>query len=237
MTGKTGKQPCCAAERHILRQDWPILLLWAASFLGGLLVYPRLHGPIAIHWNAAGEANGFTSPLGAVLELPLITLGVYAMLVLVPRLDPFRANYERFGSTMRVLRWEMVISMVGMHWLGLAPALGVAADPDRLRRFLIAALFVVIGNVLGLVRRNFFVGIRTPWALADERVWQRTHRFGGRLFVGCGLVGMASVLLPKAVGTVIFVTALSVALVVSVAYSYVEFRRVRGDAGAPPPQP
>jgi uncharacterized membrane protein len=45
-----------------------------------------------------------------------------------------------------------------------------------------------IGNVLGKLRSNFFVGIRTPWTLSSEHVWDQTHRWAGRLFVGAAAV-------------------------------------------------
>jgi uncharacterized membrane protein len=48
--------------------------------------------------------------------------------------------------------------------------------------------FALIGNVLGKVRRNFWIGVRTPWTLASERVWIATHRLAARLMVGAGLL-------------------------------------------------
>ncbi|HMC92889.1 MAG TPA: SdpI family protein, partial [Allosphingosinicella sp.] len=40
----------------------------------------------------------------------------------------------------------------------------------------IGAMFVLIGNQLGKSRSMYLVGIRTPWTLASEEVWIRTHR-------------------------------------------------------------
>ena len=54
--------------------------------------------------------------------------------------------------------------------------------------------FALMGNSLGKVRRNFWMGVRTPWTLASETVWNRTHRVTAWLWVALGLVGFVIVL-------------------------------------------
>ncbi len=48
-----------------------------------------------------------------------------------------------------------------------------------------------MGNFFGKIRRNFFLGIRVPWTLASERVWNETHRLAAWVTCGCGLLGSA----------------------------------------------
>ena len=90
-------------------------------------------------------------------------------------------------------------------------------------------LFIVIGNLLGKVTRNFFVGIRTPWTLASEEVWYRTHRLAGKLFVAAGLFMVVASLAGLRLWP-LFVS-LGVAALVPVVYSYVIYRRIEGLPG------
>jgi uncharacterized membrane protein len=90
-----------------------------------------------------------------------------------------------------------------------------------------------LGNYLPRIRSNWWLGIRTPWTLESERVWRETHRVGGRMFVGAGLLAAIAGFLPDPFCPAIPIAALAVATLVSVAYSYVAFRRetAQGRAG------
>ena len=50
-------------------------------------------------------------------------------------------------------------------------------------------IYAALGNVLGKVKRNFYVGIKTPWTLASDTVWNKTHRLAAWLMVASGLGG------------------------------------------------
>lgn len=90
-----------------------------------------------------------------------------------------------------------------------------------------ALLFVVVGNVLGQIRPNFFVGIRVPWTLADEEVWRRTHRLAARVWVLGGLACLALAPVQAPWSPHAFVACLSVMGLAPVVYSYAIFRRLR----------
>lgn len=212
--------------RRAVRGDLPVLVLFLASLVAGLALYPRIQGPVPMHWNFQGQVDQMGSPLWAVLFFPLMAAGVYVLLLYLPVLDPRRANYSRFAPTMRLFRWTLVVSMTAIQWVSLAPGLGLPVDPSRWVRVLVGALFAVLGNSLGQLRSSYFVGIRTPWTLADDRVWQRTHRIGGRLLVVAGLVGVASGLLGNVSGSIVFGLALSVAVLYTIVFSYLEYRRL-----------
>jgi uncharacterized membrane protein len=88
--------------------------------------------------------------------------------------------------------------------------------------FAVGLLLIVLGNYMGKLRKNFFVGIRTPWTLASDDVWERTHRMGGRVFVLAGLASVVAALAGAAPGTMLYV--LAAAAIVTVAYSYLIYR-------------
>ncbi|HEU5228101.1 MAG TPA: SdpI family protein, partial [Ktedonobacteraceae bacterium] len=85
-------------------------------------------------------------------------------------------------------------------------------------------LFIFLGNYTGKMRRNFWMGIRTPWTLASAVVWERTHRLGGWLFVAVGLLGIPLSFVPalRLWGIVIPIIAVSIFLYI---YSYVCYQR------------
>jgi uncharacterized membrane protein len=143
---------------------------------------------IPVHFSPHGDPDGFM-PKGVGLALmPAIGVLVTAILAYAPRLTPDRSGLEQSTGVYGVL----LIGVAAMFLVAEAAVAMRAMDPDfdviRWLFLAIGILFVLVGNVLGKLRHNFLLGIRTPWTLKDKRVWDRTHRFTGRLMVMAGLV-------------------------------------------------
>ena len=149
---------------------------------------------VAIHFNADGVADGWASPGVGLFLLPGVALATLPLLIALPRLDPRGANLLRSAPAYGAIAVASLALLACVHALILAKALAVEVDMARSMVFLLGALWLVIGNYLGKLRWNYTVGIRTPWTLASERVWDRTHRFGGHLFFACGLALVAAAL-------------------------------------------
>jgi uncharacterized membrane protein len=90
----------------------------------------------------------------------------------------------------------------------------------------VCLLIALMGNVMGKVRRNFFVGIRTPWTIADERVWNATHRMAAKTFFAGGLLGLLAMILRAPFW--LAMTAIVVAALVPVLYSLVFYKQLQG---------
>ena len=147
-------------------------------------------------------------------------------MLLLPFADPRRENYRLFAGAYQAVRLGLLIFLAALHALILAVGLGGPADlVPHMVPLLTGALFVAIGNYLPQVRPNYFFGVRTPWTLADEEVWRRTHRFSGPVFVLAGLAVMAASLLPSPAGFTVTIVALGAAVLSTVVYSYLLFRR------------
>lgn len=207
------------------------LTLVIANFVVSAVFYGTMPDPVPTHWDVHGVADGFTpKPWGAFLQ-PLIAAFVLALLVALPRLSPKGFSMEPFARSYSVV----VNAVVGLLFaLNLAVSLsfaGVAVDVGLVVPIGVGLLFVVIGNYMGKFTRNFFAGIRTPWTLASEEVWLRTHRLGGKMFVLLGLVLMSSALLPAGARLPALVGATALAVLVPVVYSYVLYRRLEGTGG------
>jgi uncharacterized membrane protein len=170
-----------------------LVLIAAAAAVGGW-AYRQLPATaeVAVHFNARGEPNGFAPPWPALAIMPIVGLVVVLLLAFAPRWTRGGEALLRSGGAYGIL----VIGVAAMFLVAQAAIAMRALDPafDVLRWLFLAVgiLIVVIGAVLGRIPPNRLVGVRTRWALADERVWNRTHRFTGRLMTLAG-VALAAV--------------------------------------------
>jgi uncharacterized membrane protein len=177
---------------------------------------------VPIHWGIDGHVDGYAPKEIGLLLLPLLTLGIAALLAVIPRFEPRRANLERSGKAYAAI-WITVVTLLGaVHILSVAVALGAVLDVSRLILIGAGVMFVVIGNYLPTVRPNYLMGIRTPWTLASDLSWVRTHRVGGRLFVieGLALIALGLIGAGAEVLAVAIIGSVVVELIVVVVYSY-----------------
>lgn len=201
----------------------PVLV--GAMALFSLAVYAQLPERIPVHWSLSGEVDGWTGKWPGAFMAPGLALGIWLLLQVLPKLDPRRRNYERFQETYWVLV-NVIIGFIGLvHVLSLGTALGWPIGVPRVILVLVGMLFVALGNYLPRLRPNWWMGIRTPWTLENDRVWRDTHRLGGKTFVAAGLVMMISAFLPPALALAALVGAMVLGAGVPLVYSYVLWRR------------
>ncbi|MGG1558232.1 SdpI family protein [Geobacillus thermoleovorans] len=186
-----------------------IVLTVLAYFLS-LAALPYLPDQVAIHWNASGEADGFSNKwLGAFLPPLLMTFLIILMGVL-PKLDPKKANYSRFQKSYRIVNAALACFFLLLHIVTLAYNLGVPVDIGRLVPVGVGALLIVLGNYMPKIKHNYFIGIRTPWTLASETVWHKTHRLGGKVFIAMGILSMLTAFWRGEMRAVLFVVIIVV---------------------------
>lgn len=159
--------------------------------------------------------------------LPLLTLGVYLVMLLVPRIDPGRANYAQFRGAYSVFRLSTVAVLALVYGFILLWIQGMEIDVTVVVPTLVGGLFVVVGNLLGKIRPSWFVGIKTPWTLTSKLSWIKKHRLGGWLFVQMGLIfiemgltGLASL----AWAQMAFLAIVAICLLWLLIYSYLVWR-------------
>ncbi|WP_211321996.1 SdpI family protein [Brockia lithotrophica] len=208
-------------------------LVLVGMLVAAFSLYPQLPERVPVHWNLEGEVDRYGSRLEAAFEIPLLTLGLYLLMLVTPLIDPNRRNYGRFLGAYRVIRWSFVFFMVVVYGIVMTSALGHAVDVGRWVEVVLSLIFVVTGNVMGQIKPNYFVGIRTPWTLADEEVWRRTHRLAARVWVFGGLICLLLSFVPGRAAAIAFVVGIvSMGLIPIVAsYVYFSFREADGDEG------
>jgi uncharacterized membrane protein len=206
-------------------RKWISLLIVVAAFTVSAIVYPRLPATIPTHWDLSGQPNGWSSRLWGAWLIPVFLLGMWALVQVIPKIDPRGSNYAKFGGAFEAIIDTIMLFVLALHIVALRSALGHPVQMQRVLPIGVGVLLIVIGNLLPRARPNWFVGIRTPWTLSSDRVWEKTHRFGGRVFVAGGLlIAIASVLWVSEAHIVLVVVMTLVASSV-VVYSYLERKR------------
>ncbi len=217
----------------MLKNRWIGLGLIGAMLIFSAVIYGQLPARVPTHWNINGVADGFgTRELGALL-VPGISLPLWALFLLMPKLDPLtitspeRFSYAPFLDTLRRYLNFILLFMAGLHVTMLGIALGWPIQIGQVLMVGIGLLFAAMGNEFGRLKRNSFAGIRVPWTLANEDVWRISHRVGGRAFV---IIGLASIvgglILPQQIGFVVLMILLFGWVIFVMVYSYAVSRRI-----------
>ena len=199
---------------------WMPAVIVAVAFAITALAYPSLPEVIPVHWNLAGEVDRTAPKFPGALFMPFVLLLAAITLEAAPKISPRGFEVDGESRGFRAIKVVSLASLLAVHAVTLAASVGL---PVRMEAFIpvgIGLLFVLIGNYLGTVRRNFFVGIRTPWTLASDDVWFRTHRLGARMFVAGGIALMFTAFMQPRAIMVSLIAVLAVIVVVPVVSSY-----------------
>lgn len=203
------------------------LAMVALSFLTAAYFYPSMPDRMASHWNLEGQADGYSGREFAVFFMPFLSLALFAMLVMLPKLDPLKKNYAAFQDEYDMFIVLLVGFFYYLYLLSMAYNSGYAFDFSQALSPALGVLFYYMGVILDKAKQNWFVGIKTPWTLSSEKVWDRTHKLAGKLFKAAGAVAFLGLLVPGTalVFSVAFVVCAALATVV---YSYLEYRKETG---------
>jgi len=172
-------------------------LIVVVAIAAAVIAYPQLPAYVPSHWGFHGEVNGYAPRWTVPIVLPAIMILVMLLYVAIPWLSPRRFEVEGFRTTYEFIMLLGVLFLGYIHLLIIWTALGHHLDMSRTVMAGVCLLLALIGNVFGRLRRNFYIGIRTPWTLADERVWIETHRWAARVFTLCGVLGLAVIFLTE----------------------------------------
>ncbi len=201
-----------------------ILGIIIVSFIIAFIVFPHMPDTMASHWNAQGIADGKMSRGWGVFFMPCLMLALALLLLVIPRIDPLQKNVKTFQKEYDRIVAGILLFLLYLYTLTLVWNSGVQFNMMRLLSPAFAALFILIGVMLPKTRRNWFIGIRTPWTLSSDKVWEKTHHQGGLCFIAAGLLALGGVILPSY--AIWFILAPPVlAAVYTVVYSYILFRK------------
>ena len=199
------------------------LIAFAIAF--SLCVYDKLPYQMASHWNTANQVDGYITRFWGAFLMPIVAIGMLALFLVIPSIDPLKANIAKFRNYFNAFITLMVAFLVYMHVLTMLWNLGY--DQFNMGTAMLPALgliFVFAGIMMRKAKRNFFIGIRTPWTLSSDRVWDETHRLGSTLFIISGILALLGAFFADYAVWFILIPVLASTLFLLV-YSYVLYQR------------
>ena len=202
------------------------LIFIAITIAVAAYLYPSLPEQIPTHWNFEGEVDDYTPKPWGVLIMPLAAAFVFVIMKLIPVISPKGFRTDQFRGVVNIFTVTLVGFMSTVGLLVLLTASGRNVHMNEMIFAGVGLLFIVLGNYLGKVRKNFFIGIRTPWTLASDEVWNRTHRLGGWIFVLIGFFMFLNAFIRFPEGWLI--GSIVVVALVPIVYSYVLYRKIEG---------
>lgn len=202
-----------------------VLILIAAAVIAGALFWNQLPEQMASHWNANDEVDGYMSKFWGVWMMPLFTLGMFALFLIIPNIDPLKANIAQFRGVFNIFILFITAFMLYMHGLTLAWSLGYQFRMSAAMLPFMGLLFIFIGYMLRQAKRNWFIGIRTPWTLSSDTVWDKTHQLGSVLFIASGAFAFAGSFFGGAAAMWLTLVPVMGSALFLVVYSFVLYQR------------
>lgn len=199
------------------------LVITFIPIIVNLIAYPHMPNKIPVHWGITGEPNRYGSKMEQ-LSLSALPLVLFLFLNYLPSIDPKKESYKKHSGAYSIINFVIILFIIMTNLLGLFSALGYNIQFQKVVPVLLGILFIVLGNFMTQLRHNYFFGIRTPWTLASEYVWKKTHRFGGYVFVIVGLIPFSSLLIGS-MGMYLFLGAMLIGIALILIYSFLVFKR------------
>lgn len=201
-----------------------VLVIILLAFVAGIYFYPQVPAQMASHWDAQGQVNGYMAKFWGLFLMPLILVVLALLFVTVPIIDPLKINIEKFRKYYNTFIVLLFVFMIFVHFQIILWNLGIKISPNAVLPAGLGLLFFYTGILCEHAKRNWFIGIRTPWTLSSEKVWEKTHKIGGKLFKVVGIVTFIGIFFQKY--AVIFIIV-PVILVTAYAYiySYLEYKK------------
>jgi len=201
-----------------------ILIFVIVSFIIGIYLYPKMPEQMASHWNAQGNVDDYMPKFWGVFLMPFVFAGLALLFIVIPRIDPLKKNIEKFRKYYDGFIILFLIFMLLVYFQTILWNLGIEISPNIVIPIGLGFLFFYIGILFENAKRNWFIGIRTPWTLSSEKVWNKTHRLGSKMFKISGIVVLFGFLFQKYATYFILIPVLFVAFYL-VVYSYVEYQK------------
>jgi uncharacterized membrane protein len=201
------------------------LVLLAAFLVMGLAVWDFVPDQMASHWNINDEVDGYISKFWGVFLVPIMAAGMFVLFLVLPQIDPLKANIAQFREAFNLFIL-LIMLFIGYLWI-LTIAWNLGYTQFRMSMAMLPAmglLFMYIGYMLRKAKRNFFIGIRTPWTLSSDVVWYKTHQLGSVLFFISGTLALVGSLFGKNAIWFVMVPLLGSTLFL-VVYSYVLYQQ------------
>lgn len=207
-----------------LKKELPLILLSVLPSAYLMFLWQSLPAKVPLHWDINGEINRYGDKMELLIigALPLI---MYALFLFIPLIDP-KKRFEGMGNKYYTIRLITAVFLAVLFSFIIYSVKEQSLINPNYLFVIIGAFFVLLGNYFKTIKPNYFVGIRTPWTLENEENWKKTHRLGGKFWVGGGLlIIVTSLIFNEQTALIFFYSITAIIVLVPVAYSYLIYRR------------
>lgn len=211
---------------NMLKKNGSLLIIILLSIIIWLIFYAKLPAELPVHWHYSGAIDNYAAKLAVFIVTHAILIFLYLLYTFLPKLDPYSNNYRLFTKSYFSIFLALMVTFWLLSMLILYVGLGNVVNMSKAVPTIIGGLFIVLGIFLPQVRRNFFVGMRLPWTLKNEIVWNKTHHLSGKVFLISGIIIVLAAFLlenlifPVTIGTVVLIVFLPAI------YSYIIYRKI-----------
>lgn len=196
------------------------------SFITSVYFYPTMPEKMVSHWNMQGQPDGFITRFLGLILMPIILIGLALFFIAIPRIDPLKTNIEKFKKYYDGFIILLFLFLFSIHLQIILWNIGVEISPNITFPIGFGFLFFYIGVLCENAKRNWFIGIRTPWTLSSDKVWDETHKIGGKLFKIASVIAFIGVFFQSYALYFIIIPVILIG-VATMVYSYFEYQKVR----------
>jgi uncharacterized membrane protein len=196
------------------------------SISTSIYAYPFMPEQMASHWNFKGEVDGYMPKFWNLFLVPMILPAMYLLFWLIPKIDPLKKNIKKFINYYESFILLMFSFLFYLQALVISWGFGLRFNMGLMMIPALSLVFYFIGIMLENAKMNWFIGIRTPWTMSSERVWDKTHKIGGKLFKASALISLTGLLIPDYAIYLVLIPVL-ISTIYLFIYSYFEFKKQR----------
>jgi len=201
-----------------------IFVIIVISYAVGIYLYPQMPAEMASHWNAKGEVDGYMSKYWGLFLMPMVASIMLLLFMIIPKIDPLKKNIEKFRKFFDMFIVLIVLFLMYIHAISILWSMGIQPDMNLMIAPAMVILFYYVGVLVENAKRNWFIGIRTPWTLSSDKVWEKTHRIGGKLFKLCALFALVGMIFRDYLMWFVLIPVLSISVYLIV-FSYFEWNK------------
>ena len=204
----------------------PILLI-IISIVSSFYFLQQMPEKIPTHWNFQGKIDNWGNSSSHILTINSVMIGVYLLFLALPYIDPRKKRYEQFKKIYHIFKNIIILFFALIFFITNLSAVGYNINVSTYIPLMVGLLFIVIGNYMGKIKMNWFMGIRTPWTLSSEETWNKTHQLGGKLFMLSGMFIALEGFLPINYRLPIFILAIAIILIGTIFGSYLIYLKTK----------
>ena len=210
-----------------LKNELPIVGLVLLPFVYLAFVWNQLPEEVPVHWNFKGEIDRYSNKTSLLLIPILLPLLTYLIFTIIPKIDP-KNNLNKMGNKFQKLKFALTAFMSVLALFIIYSAKNQSLGNPNYLILLVGLLYIILGNYFKTIKPNYFIGIRTPWTLENDYIWQKTHKFGGILwFFGGLIIIILSLVLDTNLNNIFFLGISAVITILPILYAYLMSRADR----------